>query len=291
MSNFWDEISHQLQNVLGNSFEIHSTSTLSGGDINQVYKLRTSSGNFCIKVNDADIFPGMFIKEAIGLNLLKDHSTFTIPEVIHSDVAFDKAYLLLHFIDNGKKSENYWQIFGEKLAGLHQNTASDFGLDHDNFIGSLVQPNTSYDSWPEFFYNTRIEFQLEQAIAKNLMSFEDSRKANRLYQKLNELIPNEKPSLLHGDLWSGNAMTDEKGNPSIIDPAVYFGHREMDLAMTKLFGGFDSSMYEAYDHHYPLEKNWEDRLEIHNLYPLLVHVNIFGTGYVKQVRGILNKYA
>lgn len=291
MKEFWTTISLQLKQVLGSSFEIQTTSPLSGGDINRVYKLTTTVGNFCLKVNDDQRYPKMFHIEASGLKLLRSNSRFTIPDPIHTGIAEGQAYLLLSFIESASKGKDYWESFGMQLAELHRNTNPEFGLDHDNYIGSLTQKNEFKHSWIDFFYQNRIQFQLKTAIDNGYLDQSDSNNANKLYHQLNNIIPREKPALLHGDLWSGNTLTDEKGKPCIIDPAVYYGHREMDLAMTKLFGGFDHRMYDHYNNTYPLEKNWEDRIQIHNIYPLLVHVNLFGAGYVNQVKGILNKYS
>jgi fructosamine-3-kinase len=291
MDQFWLDITPQLRNILGSTFEIYSAAPLAGGDINRVFKLTTSVGNFCIKINDIKRYPGMFDKEAKGLELLRKNSSFTIPEVIHTDAFEEQGYLLLSFIESATYGKEYWESFGTMLADLHKNSDTEFGLDHDNYIGSLQQINEQRHSWVDFFYHNRVLHQIRSAMDKGLLSSNDTKNANILYHSLNHIMPHEKPSLIHGDLWSGNTMTDQKGKPCIIDPAVYYGHREMDLAMTKLFGGFDHRMYHSYHETYPLEKNWEERVEIHNLYPLLVHVNLFGGSYVQQVKGILRKFS
>lgn len=284
------QLEDKLKITLGNTLTIHTVTPLTGGDINDVFQLITSAGSLCIKINDKDAFPKMFQKEANGLRELKAKSSFSVPEVIAIDEFEDKSFLCLSFIDSAARKDDYSKKMGEKLAELHQSSSHEFGWSEDNYIGSLEQINSFRPSWVDFFYFNRILPQIQLAIDKGLMDTEDAKKATKLYHKLNSILPNEKPALLHGDLWSGNVIVDEKGNPAIIDPAVYYGHREIDLAMTKLFGGFDHSLYEAYHSTFPLEKNWEERVEIHNLYPLLVHVNLFGGSYVQQVRGILNKY-
>lgn len=279
-----------LKKRLGNSFTIYSSKPLVGGDINSVFKLNTSVGPLCIKMNDAKKYPLMFRKEADGLELLKQHSSFAIPLVLCTGEVNDQAFLLMSFIDSTHRKQEYWSLFGERLANMHRSTQSQFGLGQDNFIGSLIQKNDQQDNWIDFYFLNRILFQLEQGISTGLFSSADAQNATKLYHQLNSILPIEKPALLHGDLWSGNVMVDEKGYPALIDPAIYYGHREMDLAMTQLFGGFDRSMYEAYHSTYPLEKNWEERIEIHNLYPLLVHANLFKGGYVQQVKTQLKKY-
>ena len=275
--------------ILGSNFEIFKSTPLSGGDINDVYHLNTSYGHFCIKLNDALAYPDMFQQEARGLNLLRQ-SEFTIPDVIQIGQFDNKLFLLIEYIKEAQMQHDYWTNFGRKLAEMHQITQSQFGLDSANYIGSLKQSNNQHITWKEFFLNERILPQIKLGIDTGKLSLDDQNKANSLYHQIDSIFPEEKPALLHGDLWNGNTMIDNQGNPALIDPAVYFGHREMDLAMTKLFGGFSSEMYAAYHSEFPLEKNWEERIEIHNLYPLLVHVNLFGGSYVSQVRRILKRY-
>ena len=181
-------------------------------------------------------------------------------------------------------------LFGKQLAQLHQNTNTSFGLEESNYIGSLLQQNNLHNNWIDFFINERLKPQIKLARDNGKIDLSTITKFERLYTKLDEIFPEEPPALLHGDLWSGNFMVDEKGGPVIIDPAVYFGHREMDIAMTKLFGGFNQQLYQSYNEHFPLEKGWEQRVDICNLYPLMVHVNLFGGGYLEQVKSILNKF-
>ena len=167
-------------------------------------------------------------------------------------------------------------------------SAVSFGLDHDNYIGSLAQSNKKHADWISFFMEERIRPQLKLAMDKKLIDEGTVKQFDKLFDHFDRLIPKEKPALLHGDLWNGNFLVSDSSRAALIDPAVYFGHREMDLAMTTLFGGFDSEFYRAYDEVFPLEKGFEKRVDIHNLYPLLVHVNLFGGGYVRQVKAVLN---
>jgi fructosamine-3-kinase len=180
---------------------------------------------------------------------------------------------------------------GIGLARLHKTTQNTFGLHYDNYIGSLTQSNTPpADSWTEFFIHQRLEPMLKMAVDSGKAEPDLIPKFESLYSKLDEIFPQEKPALLHGDLWSGNCMADDNGDPVIYDPAVYYGHREMDLAMTKLFGGFESEFYEAYQEEFPLEKHWEQRIAICNLYPLLAHVNLFVGSYIQSIKNIINRY-
>lgn len=178
----------------------------------------------------------------------------------------------------------------QQLAALHKTHAPFNGLDHDNFIGSLPQPNHQNNSWPHFFEDMRLRPLLKQAIDQGLAPIEWAAQFDKLFAKLSSLLPNDKPSLLHGDLWSGNVISNLLGAPCLIDPAVYYGHREMDIAMTRLFGEFDAAFYHAYQETYPMLPGFEERMNIYNLYPLLAHLHLFGTTYVTPIQSTLNSF-
>ncbi|MEJ2596144.1 MAG: fructosamine kinase family protein, partial [bacterium] len=185
---------------------------------------------------------------------------------------------------------DFWEEFARLLAELHKNTQPYFGLDHDNYIGSLVQSNFRHDAWTDFYREQRLEPQLRLAREAGHFNRNVTRAFDRFYHRIERIFPAEPPALLHGDLWSGNFMVNENGSAVIIDPAIYYGHREMDLGMSMLFGGFDRRFYSAYDQHFPLEPGWQERMDYCNLYPLLVHVNLFGGGYVQQVEQIIRRF-
>lgn len=269
---------------------ISGTSSIGGGCINEAYSLVTNTGKYFIKYNSSETFPGMFEKEAAGLHLLAGSNTIQTPEVIATGSLGEYPYLILEFIESGAPRNNFWSDFGTKLADLHQNTSEHFGLDHDNYIGSLIQINKKHADFIEFFIVERIEPQLEQARNKGEFSQSDTRYFHSLYKTLNNIIPPEKPALIHGDLWSGNFMATSDGSPCLVDPAVYYGHREADIAMTQLFGGFKPEFYAAYNQAWAMEKGWRERMDIFNLYPLLVHVNLFGGGYARQVLQIIRQF-
>jgi len=276
-----------LKNHFGNAFAINQALPVHGGDINQVYQLHTSEGTFLIKINPSSL-PELFEKEAKGLELLRKHSGFRIPSVITVDTSGNDDFLLMEYISSGKKTARYWQEFGEQLARMHKQTQEHFGLDHHNYIGSLNQSNKFHEKWSSFYFNERILIQLDLLVEKQQLSL-TVQQLNTLNERIDWLFSDEPPSLLHGDLWSGNCMADEQNNPVLIDPAVYYGHREMDLAMTRLFGGFDDQFYRAYHQSFPLEENWRNRVEICQLYPLLVHANLFGGHYIKSCKDIILK--
>lgn len=287
------EISHFesfLSEKLNKSVKISRFSPVSGGDINQARKLITSVGVFFVKSNDASSYPLMFEKEATGLAHLSNNTSFTIPKVIGVSYFQNNAHLFMCFIEKGVKKDRFWSDFGQKLAQMHQKTQNYYGFEEDNYIGSLVQSNTKHSNWVEFLILERLEKQFKLARESKHFDTSDTKNFHQLFRKLENLYPQEPPSLLHGDLWGGNYMMDGHGNPCLIDPAVYYGNREMDIAMTQLFGGFDAIMYRSYNETYPLEKDWKSRIPLSQLYPLLVHVNLFGGSYVDSVRGVVKKY-
>jgi fructosamine-3-kinase len=287
----WKEsVINQLESRLGGAVTLISSSPVGGGDINDAYRFDTSAGSFFVKKNSASRYPAMFEKEARGLQLLSDTNEISVPQVILAGEDDDTAFLVLKFVKSATKKPGFWEAFGKNLASMHRHSADHFGLDHDNYIGSLFQSNRKHDNWVDFFREERLEVQVKMARDNGSMGREVVNAFERFYKRLAEIFPTEPPSLVHGDLWGGNYMVDENGNAMIIDPAVYFGLREMDLAMSRLFGGFSMEFYQAYHAHYPLVNGWESRLEYCNLYPLMVHVNLFGGGYLNSVRSVLSRF-
>lgn len=271
----------------GDANGITSAKMLSGGCINDCYVVDASSGSYFIKYNLTDKFPGMFDAEEKGLELLRNADCIYIPEVIYNGEADIYSFLALEFVESGQQTENFWENFGKNMAKLHRVSETFFGLDHDNYIGSLPQKNKKHSTWSEFVATERFQPLVQQSFDLGLLSREDIKAFEILSGKIGNIIPEEKPALLHGDLWSGNFITNSIGEVCLIDPAVYFGHREMDIAMTKLFGGFSPAFYRSYNDEKPLEKGWEKRVEINQLYPLLVHLILFGASYAAQIRHIL----
>ncbi|MCS6934166.1 MAG: fructosamine kinase family protein [Chitinophagales bacterium] len=275
-----------LQNQFGADTSITILHGVHGGCIGQSYHVQINGEEYFIKTSGAVAPAGIFQKEAKGLQLLKQYGLQFVPEV----ALVTDEFLLLKWIETGKKNTGVMQRAGENLARLHRQAFPYFGLEDDNYIGSLVQQNTVSSYWPEFYYQHRLMYMGRIALERKGIYPFIMQDIERLYTKLPEILPDEPPSLLHGDLWGGNFMASADGKPYFIDPAVYGGHREVDLAMTMLFGGFDTPFYEAYNHHYPVLPDFRERIAIYELYPLLVHAAIFGMQYANDCARCLRQY-
>lgn len=269
------------------NIELSKSTRLTGGDINDVFKLATADGDYAVKINDAAKFPHMFQREAEALDKMRATNSFRIPRVQGRGEVNGRSYLLLEFLSSGKKQTNFWPDFGEKLAKMHGQTADYFGLDHDNYIAELPQYNKSQliDA-AEFYITYRLEPQFKIARDKGF-SFPQ---LDGFFKNLMNEIPREKPALIHGDLWGGNYMTGPQGSPVLIDPALAYAPREMDIGMMNLFGGFPAEVFDCYSSRFPLEDNWQNRLDIWQLYYLLVHLNLFGEMYHGSVQRIHQAY-
>jgi len=280
------------QSVLINAFErkenlVHYE-PIQGGCVNQAVRLSTDKGNYFLKWNNTQV--DMFEKESLGLKYLSNFGKINIPQVFQSGELHSKGFLLMEYIAPGKMDKIFWEQLGNGLAELHKVTNDQFGLDHDNYIGRLHQENTFHTDWINFFINCRLTPQIKQARNEGLISADTVMKFDALYLQLNNLIPSEKPALLHGDLWSGNIHSDQNKRPYLIDPAVYYGHREAEMAFTQLFGGFDELFYSSYENTYPMIPGFDSRVDLFNLYPLLVHLNLFGSSYLSSIVNILNRF-
>ena len=280
-------ITESISTDLG--LQIHNSSPLGGGCIHNANRIETQKDIFFLKYNHLREAHN-FEVEGLGLIMLAKTKTLRVPQVIGRGITDSHSWLVLEYIEPGSQSANYWPDFGRKLAMLHQNSSETFGLDYDNYIGALPQRNHKHSDWVQFFIQERIQPMLNMAISKRAFRPDVTHSFDKLYQRLPDIFPKEPPALLHGDLWGGNIVTNKNGQATIIDPAVYYGHREMELAFMTLFDRQPQTFYDAYEEVAPLSQGWQDRLDIYNLYPLLVHVNLFGGGYVGSVRQILKRY-
>lgn len=280
-----------LQSVFDDlGLSINHYRSVHGGDINECYYLQTNDEKYFLKINDSKLYPAMFEKEAHGLDALRSNSSLSIPRVIKYRVVNSRQYLLLEWIEPGSVSADFWEGFGAALATMHLQQQTYFGWQEDNYVGSLQQLNTPYDRWSSFYAECRIMPLVKTLLDAGAFAKNDVSSAITLCKKLDDLFPDEPPSLLHGDLWSGNYMVTDSGEASIFDPAVYYGHREMDIGMTLLFGGFDELFYEGYRQVHPLETGWQQRLQLTQLYPLLVHAVLFGGHYIGRCREIIRRF-
>jgi fructosamine-3-kinase len=282
-----------LEDRPGRPAAVEDVTPVSGGCISPVARLLTTSGeSWFLKWGGPDLPDALLTAEARGLRQLAATRSVRVPEVVAEAAPGETPWLLMEWLEPGEATSASWERLGRELAALHRNSATEFGADAPNFIGSLPQSNGPSTSWPEFWRDCRLEPQLRRARGAGLLGEEDNRRFQRLLSRLEELLApaaDEAPSLLHGDLWSGNVHMMEGGQPAVVDPSAYHGHREVDLAMAELFGGFGSGFRESYEESWPLAAGYAPvRRAVYQLYYLLVHVNLFGPSYLGRTRGALS---
>jgi fructosamine-3-kinase len=283
-------LTSHLESSLG---QIADAVRISGGDISQAARIRLADDVQLLVKWRSGSLSGLFTAERRGLELLRAAGALRIPEVLaHGEAAAQcPAFIALEWLDTGSKSGGSAEALGYGLAAQHRVLAASFGLDHDNFIGANPQPNYQDDNWASFFREQRLGFQMELAGRNGLLPTQRARRLEVLLARLDDWLPTQPPaSLLHGDLWGGNWLATSSGGPALIDPAVYYGHREADLAFTELFGGFPATFYAAYQTNWPLESEYEERKELYNLYHLLNHLNLFGESYGGSLDSILRRF-
>jgi fructosamine-3-kinase len=261
-----------------------------GGSINRVYCLHTDKRKLLIKLNEKVTFPDMFKYERDGLHIIGETGAIGVPDVILQDDFEDESFLVLSWVDSRQPTPVSSVLLGKQLAALHRCSAEKFGLTSDNYMGSLKQSNKQHCSWTDFFVEERLMPMVKMATDKQLLSAADDHRFETLYNTLPEFFQEEAPALIHGDLWGGNYLISAEEVPYLIDPAICYGNREFDIAMTMLFGGFLPEFYETYDACFPLLPKWKQRVDLWNLYPLLIHLNLFGGGYLQSVRNNLRSY-
>ena len=269
---------------------VHRVVAIAGGDIGDSVQIEMKDGSKYF----AKRYPGgessMSSAEAHGLDWLREAGSLRIPLVVAASSSGDPR-LVLEWIDQSPRTNLFDEIFGRGLAALHQSGAPEFGLTADNYIGSLRQCNQARQSWSEFYARERIAPQVELARRSHALPRDLDRSLEHLINTMSEHCgPEPEPARLHGDLWAGNLIADERGLPCLIDPAVYGGHPEMDLAMMKLFGGFSARVFDAYGEVAPLEQGFEERVALWQLYPLLVHLKLFGGSYLGRVAEVVSRY-
>lgn len=284
----WNTIAAKITQSTGEKFEIVNSRSVSGGCINQGNSISDGKRSYFVKLNRAaDV--EMFAAEALGVQQMWDTHTIRVPKPICWGTAGNSAYLVLEWLDlRGGGGEGAWAEMGRKLAAMHrQGTAKQFGWQRNNTIGSTPQINTWTADWATFFAEHRIGYQLRLAARKG-MRFSGG---DRLLEKIPELLAGHdpQPSLVHGDLWGGNASVTAEGESVIFDPATYYGDREVDIAMTELFGGFPRAFYQGYHAAWALDSGYEKRKVLYNLYHILNHFNLFGSGYAGQAERMIQQ--
>lgn len=279
----------KLETKLGE--KISTSKNIGGGSIAGTQKIVTDSGKkYFLKTGASNDL--MFQCEANGLKELEKTGAIRIPHVF--DV--DKDFLLIELIESGHPGTDFFEGFGRQFAELHRYIGDSFGFYEDNFIGHSRQINQTTpaikNNWVEFYFENRLLFQFHLAEKNGFATPELIKSFKALESKIDRILSGSEnePVLLHGDLWSGNFLADHNNNPVIIDPAVYYGNREADLAMTKLFGGFSPSFYSAYNETYPLKEGHEYRENIYKLYHVFNHLNLFGAGYYGQTLSLIQSY-
>jgi fructosamine-3-kinase len=284
----WKSIAAAISGATGHPFEPDTPRSVGGGCINTAYRLRGSARSYFVKLNAADRL-SMFEAEAAGLEEMAATGSIRVPRPLCTGTAGPESYIVMEHIDLGGRRAGSAAQAGRQLAAMHRATRQDYGWDRDNTIGSTPQPNGPEERWAEFWARHRLGFQLSLA-ARNGFVGQLQAKGERLLEALPALMDHAPvPSLLHGDLWAGNMAFDRNGHPVIFDPAVYYGDREADLAMTELFGGFGGDFYAAYREEWDLDFGYRERKVLYNLYHILNHLNLFGGGYLGQAQSMIDK--
>jgi fructosamine-3-kinase len=285
------ELQAKLTLLLGSA--ITSVAAAGGGDINQTFALQLRDGRKLFVKTHPSSPAGMYGCEARGLSWLAEARALRVPAVQLESEADElgPACLVLEHVAIGRRSANFDEALGQGLAALHRFGAPSFGLEHANYLALLEQDNRPLPTWARFYAERRLAPQARLARRSGRIGARLEHELELLCAKLEQLVgPDEPPARLHGDLWSGNLLCDAQGAPCLIDPAVYGGHREIDLAMMRLFGGFSERAFAAYDAAYPLAPGHRERVPLYQLYPLLVHVNLFGGHYASQVEHLLSRW-
>lgn len=270
---------------------ITNTHRISGGDISSAYHIGlNNSREYFVKCNSKSTAHEMFQKEQQGLELITASNSIAVPNVesIYHDEQL--SAIIMDFIPCKNADSKDMTTLGKELALMHESSDSQYGLNSNNFIGSLNQHNNQTSNWVNFYAEQRLQPQLSLAVSSGLLSHSEIPSLNIMVNKLKDVIEVDKPSLLHGDLWGGNYLIRNDGKPFLIDPAVYYGDKIVDIAMSQLFGGFTKDFYDSYFYWTPAVKHLEERIELYQLYYLLVHLNLFGSSYHASVKRILSRY-
>ena len=284
----WNAIAASARAEAGLELEPGRVRSVGGGCIHETFRVEARGGACCVKVNERS-YAEIFEAEADGLHALAGAEVVRVPVVLARGVTEDLAYLAVEWIDLGSPDSDARHLLGEQLAALHRHTNDRYGWHRDNVIGRTMQPNGWSTSWIEFMRERRIGYQLDLA-ARHGYAQQLQPRSTELLGALDRILAGYRPaaSLLHGDLWGGNWLADTQGRPVLFDPAVHYGDREADIAMTELFGGFGAAFYEAYGAAWPLDEGYAVRRDLYQLYHVLNHLNLFGGGYLASAQRLID---
>lgn len=262
---------------------------IAGGSINDAFYVRTEAAEYFMK-HHPHSQKGFFKSEAIGLRLIKETGTISVPNYFSYSDSKGEAFLLMEWV-SGEKTEKTDELLGRNLAKLHQNFGPMHGFDNDTYIGILDQPNKLNPNWLEYFRECRLSFHAKQAVNKGVLNGLRKEKMLKLIDQLDKWIPSFiEPSYLHGDLYNGNWLVGNAGEPFLVDPSFFYGDRHLEIAFTEVFGGFSKEFYDSYKEFFPLRDDYEEIKKIYQLYYLLAHLIMFGEEYGKKMDDILNYY-
>ncbi len=284
----------QLQNAFelqfGKTPQVYGIHHIGGGELNQNYKILSDIGLFFVKVNVKENLPKLFEKEQLAIKTLRKTNTIAVVNPIGIVEINNKKVFFLDFVEQAPRAKNFWGDFGTSLANLHKCTSSNFGFEEDNYIASYLQKNKTSNNWGTFYTKNRLIPAVKFASGLMLLQSGHLNKFEKVYEIAEFAFSNEIPSLLHGNLWHHHIITATDGKALLCNPSSYYGHREMDIAMTKMLGGFHQEFYEAYNANYPLSSDWEIRLDFCQIYYELVNLCNYGTAYLPAVEARLNKW-
>jgi protein-ribulosamine 3-kinase len=288
-------IEEKILTVFKNHFHlkeaIFSKSFVNGGSLNETYRVEVDGKKAFCKINSANNFPQLFAREKNGLEFLSSTGIMATPEIFDCFEISNRQVLMMEWIEPGEQTIQFWKHFGRSLAGLHSISSASFGFKEDNYMGVVPQSNRQQGEWIIFFREQRLQTLCRLCFDKGLLLAHHIRNFEMVYKKLNEIFDEKSiPCLLHGDLWNGNFIAAKNEQAVLIDPAVYFGHPSVDLGMTNLFGGFPAVFYDSYQYYLPFPANYRQQWKVANLYPLLIHLYLFGRSYLREIEQTLSEF-
>lgn len=285
----WQEIEQAINAAGDLDFSVEKAQSIGGGDINRAYLLQGEQQAYFVKLNQPQL-EDMFLAEQQGLEAMAATHSIRVPKTVAAGVDYLHAYIVMEYIELKSLRGSAEALLGEQLAQMHAQRQAYFGWHRDNTIGLTPQSNALDDSWVSFWQQQRLGAQLQMA-AENGYGGPLQSKGEKLCERVGDFFSSYQPqaSLLHGDLWGGNAAADAQGQPVIYDPACYFGDREADIAMTELFGGYGAGFYVAYNEVMALDAGYSTRKTLYNLYHILNHLNLFGSGYLGRAQGMIEQ--